>query len=84
MRSEDEKHLIPYGRNNCNEEGWIFLESPHKTTFVICSHCRNELAYAYCPECEVVANFLAHCDERRPTSWTCLECNKEYMLSPDF
>jgi DNA-directed RNA polymerase subunit RPC12/RpoP len=84
MRSEAEKVPIPYGCNNCHEEGWIFLESPQQTVFVICPLCRNELAFAYCPECDVFTNFLANSDERRPSTWKCLECKKEYRLNSDF
>jgi hypothetical protein len=75
---------ILYGCNNCRQEGWIFLDTPKSTVLVICSHCLHEIAYAYYPECDLFTNFLAHSDERRPTSWTCLECKNEYMLNPDF
>jgi len=84
VRSEEDRYSIPYGCNNCRQEGWIFPDSPQTTTFIICSQCRNEIAYAYCPECDIFTNFLAHSTVRRPTTWTCLECKKEYALSPDF
>jgi NAD-dependent SIR2 family protein deacetylase len=84
MQEEMDKNPILYGCNNCKQEGWIFLDNPKSTVLVICSHCRNEIAYAYCPECDLFTNFLAHSDERRPTSWKCLECKNEYKLNPDF
>ncbi len=84
MQQELEKFPISYGCNKCQEEGWIFLESPRTTVLVICSHCRNELAYAYCPDCDLFTNFLAHCDERRPSTWICLNSKKEYPLPSDF
>jgi len=84
MQPENDKIPTLYGCNNCHQEGWIFLDSPHTTVFVVCPHCRNELAYAYCPECDIFTNFLARSEVRRPSSWRCLECNKEYVLNPDF
>jgi hypothetical protein len=84
MQQEMDKFPILYGCNNCHQEGWIFLESTNSSVFVECSHCRNELACAYCPECDIFTNFLAHLDVRRPSTWTCSECKKEYTLSSDF
>ena len=84
MQPENDKIPVLYGCNNCHQEGWIFLDSPHTTVLVACSQCRNELAYAYCLECEVFTNFLARGEGKRPSSWRFLECNKEYVLKPDF
>jgi hypothetical protein len=84
MQEEMDRVPILYGYDNSQQEGWIFLDSSKTTMSVICSHCQNEMAYACCPECDLFTNFLANNDERRPKSWTCLECNKEHMLSPDF
>jgi hypothetical protein len=83
MQEEMDKFPLLYGCNNCHQEGWILLDSPKATVLVICSYCRHELAYAYCPECDLIANFTAYNNERIPTSWTCLERKKEYTLSPD-
>jgi hypothetical protein len=44
----------------------------------------NEIAYAYCPNCDVATNFLARSDVPRPMAWTCLECDREYELVPNF
>ena len=84
MKSDFEKTPIFYVCNHCHQEGWFFLDSKQTTTLVLCSNCSHELAYAYCPTCDLMTNFLAQSTVQRPNSWTCSSCNTEYSLNPDF
>jgi len=84
MQPDLEKTPVLYGFPNCHQEGWIFFESHHSTVLVICPYCQHEIAYAYCPGCDGITNFLARSEVRRPLSWKCPACGEEYFLSPDF
>jgi hypothetical protein len=84
MQPDLQKTPVLHGCPNCHLEGWIFLDSHQTTVLVICPNCQHEIAYAYCPECDAITNFLARSEVRRPPSWKCPVCEKEYSLNPDF
>ena len=77
---EHKKDWIPIWCEPCNQQGYIFIDDPHRTYYVICKSCGSEYSQAWCSECEIGGDFVREI-RNQPSSWVCSDCKKEYKIS---
>lgn len=83
MTSEFEKEHSPIWCENCDQQGWIFVDDLEGSHFVICKSCNWETSDVWCPKCGMGGGFVRNID-KRPSSWSCPDCRSAYQLANDF
>ncbi len=83
MNSEFDKECIPAWCEDCNSEGYIFVDNPESAYFVICKGCGWKTSYAWCPKCGMGGAFVRNLGER-PSDWVCPDCKTKYQLPNEF
>ena len=83
MSSEFEKGHFPIWCEDCDQQGYIFIddfESPH---FVVCKTCGWETSDVWCPTCGMGGEYIRNI-AKRPASWNCPKCKTKYELPIGF
>jgi hypothetical protein len=83
MTSEFEKEYSPIWCENCNQQGFIFVDNLEGSHFVTCKSCDWETSDVWCSKCGMGGEFVRKIG-KRPTSWSCPNCKTKYMLPNEF
>ena len=83
MSSEFGKDYLPSWCEVCNREGFIFVDDPEGSYFVICKSCGWETSEVWCPKCGMGGEFVKNID-KRPSNWVCPNCKTKYQLPKEF
>ncbi len=83
MTSEFDKEYFPAWCEDCNSEGYVFVDNPESAYFVICKSCGWETSYVWCPKCGMGSAFVENLSER-PFDWVCPNCKTKYPLPNEF
>ncbi len=80
MTSEFEKEYLPIWCEDCDLQGYIFIDDLESSYFVTCNTCGWETSYVCCPKCQMGGEFVRNVS-KRPVSWTCPSCKMKYTIS---
>ncbi len=83
MTSEFDKEHIPYRCKDCDSEGYVFVDNPESSYFVICKSCGWQTSYVWCPKCGMGGEFVKNLSAR-PSAWVCPDCKTKYQLPIEF
>lgn len=83
MTSEFDKDYLPIWCENCDQQGFIFVDNPEGSFFAICKTCGWETSEVWCPKCGMGGEFVRNIG-KRPTSWNCPNCKTKYDLPNGF
>ena len=78
-----EQEFIPVECENCDYEGYIFIDDAEQPYFVVCQTCGWETSYVWCPKCGMGGEFVEEISNR-PKEWYCPDCDSEYQLPDGF
>jgi hypothetical protein len=78
-----EQESIPIWCEDCNRQGYIFIDDPEQPCFVVCKTCGWETSQVWCPKCGMGGEFVEEIN-KHPTSWNCPNCDTEYQLPQEF
>ena len=74
-----EQESIPVWCENCNCQGYIFIDDPEQPCFVVCKTCEWETSQVWCPKCGMGGGFVKNISSR-PKQWRCPDCKTQYQL----
>jgi hypothetical protein len=77
------KDFLPIWCEQCNAQGYIFVDSIETPYFVTCKECGQETSEVFCPKCKMGGEYVKGIKDR-PTSWICPGCSNEYSLPTTF
>lgn len=77
------KDYLPSWCQVCDRQGFIFVDNPEGTYFVICKSCGWETSEVWCPKCGTSGEFVDNIGQR-PSSWVCPECKTQHRLPKEF
>ena len=78
-----EQESIPIWCEDCNSQGYIFIDDPEQPCFVVCKTCGWETSQVWCPKCGMGGGFVEE-TEKRPLNWSCPTCKTRYRLPQEF
>jgi|WetSurMetagenome_2_1015567.scaffolds.fasta_scaffold563722_1 hypothetical protein len=77
------KDFQPIWCENCNQQGYIFMENSNQPALVVCSRCEYETSQVSCPNCDMRGAFVKNL-VKKPNSWICDRCGTNYSLPTFF
>jgi len=77
------KDFLPIWCEQCNVQGYIFVEDAEIPAFLICKKCGYEASQVWCPTCGMGGDFIKDI-KKRPTFWYCSKCRTKYQLPSTF
>ena len=80
MTSEFNKEYLPIWCEDCDQQGYIFIDNLDDPCFIICKACGWETSHVSCPKCQMGGEFVRNISER-PSSWICPSCQTQYPIS---
>jgi len=83
MTSEFAKDYLPIWCEDCDQQGFIFVDDPEGFFFAICKTCGWETSEVWCPKCGMGGGFVKNL-KKRPPDWTCPNCKTKYQLANEF
>jgi hypothetical protein len=78
-----EQEFIPIWCEDCNCQGYIFIDDPEKPCFVTCETCGWETSQVWCPKCGMGGGFVEEIS-KHPLSWDCPSCKTQHRLPRNF
>jgi hypothetical protein len=81
--SEFEKLDFPFTCQECERNGYFFVESYDNSYFVVCSNCGAESSNVWCPKCSMGGSYVDSII-KHPKSWACPGCDTRYNLPAMF
>jgi hypothetical protein len=83
MISEFDKDYIPIWCDDCDCQGFVFINDTPHSYFVVCNTCKWETSQVWCPKCEIGGEFVRDIS-KQPSEWSCPGCNTKYKLPDNF
>ncbi len=83
MTAEFEKDYLPIWCEDCDSQGYVFVDDLDCPYYVVCKTCGYETSQVWCPKCQMGGEFVRNIGER-PSSWNCSNCKTEYELPSEF
>jgi hypothetical protein len=80
---EFEKDYLPIWCEDCDCQGYIFVDNFELPYFVVCKTCGYETSQVWCPKCQSSGEFVENIS-KRPFSWQCSICKTKYNLPNGF
>jgi hypothetical protein len=81
--SEFDKDPLPIWCEDCDQQGYIFVDDPEASYFVACKACGWETSEVWCPRCQMGGEFVSDISEH-PLTWNCPNCKTQYELPSTF